>query len=308
MNKLANIGKLGALTVFLGLALFSCKKDTTAFPTQSAAGGTDGDFVYTTPTLPSISDADGILAAVHAHNYRIVVLSPFQQEYQYGMAAFTNTTGNFSMLTSGGNVTIDNMALTANSNMLYQSNATTYSIGLEGTNNWSVTGDVSVPAMSYTDTSDLPKWTLFSTHPTISYWKDEWVPVKPREIQYPTPVPSTDTVNYPQYQADSTKYVTDSVWNETPFLEIPLQGYVSGTDTVSIHWHDDAGFKFEKKFAATDSLATIKPNDFKNMQTYSSTADFMMEVNLIKYNAVLTGGKKYYYLKMSSHMKYWRTE
>lgn len=307
MNKLVNIGKLGVLTLCLGLAVVSCKKkDTTEFPTQTSAGGTDGDFVYTSPTLPSISDADGILAAVDAHNYRIVVVSPFEKQYQYGVAAFTNSTGNFSMLTSGGNVTIDNMALTAGSSMLYQSHATTYSIGLDGTNTWSVSGDGSVPAMNYADTSDLPKWTLFSSHPTVSYWKDEWVPVYPRKLEYPQPV-APGAAGYAQYQADSTKYVTDSIWNATDYMEIPLQGYVSGADSVAVHWHDDAGFKYEKKFAASDSLATFKPNDFKNMQTFSSTSDFMMEVNLIKYTAVIPG-KKYYYLKMASHMKYWRTE
>jgi hypothetical protein len=305
MSKLV---KLSILAAVVALTAASCKKDEGEFPKQTLANGTYSEFEYTSPTLPSISDADGILAAVDAHNYRIITLSPFEQQYQYGMTAFANTTGNFSSLSNGGTVTIDNNTLTANGSMLYQSNATTYSIGLSGANAWNVTGNGSVPAMTYTTPTGLPQWTLFSNPASnISYWKDEWVPTYPRKLTKPAVV-LPGASGYAQYQVDSTKFVTDSTWNETVYLSIPLKDYVSGADTVAVYWHDDAGFSFEKKFAATDSLATFKPNDFLNLPTYSINSDLMMEYNLIKYNSVSVSGKKYYYIKMATHMKYWRTE
>lgn len=287
MNKLVKFGKLGVLTIALGLMATSCKKDEGEFPTKTAAGGYTADFAYEAPTLPTILDADGILAAVDAHNYRIVTLSPFEKQFQYGMAAFTNTTGNFSSLTSGGSVTVDTSALTPNSSMLYQSYPTTYSLNFSGSNiAWSVSGAGTVPAMTYTNTGALPVFTLFSnTAANTSYWKDEWVP------EYPVPVNTS----------------ADSIANATPFFSMPIKGYVANTDTVIIGWHDDAGFSFFKKFAATDSLALITPNELSGYQVYNQGQNLIMEINLVNYNSTSSGGKKYYFIRQTSYMKYWRT-
>jgi hypothetical protein len=315
--------------------LTSCKKDTVAFPTQSSAGGTTADFVYGTPSMPVIKDADGILAAVDVHNYRIVTISPFQKEYQYGMAEFTNATGNYTSLTSGGFVTVDTSKLTASNAFLYQSYPTTYSLNLSSNVSWNVSGAGSVPAMTYTLVNGNPVSTLFSD-PTsgVSYWKDEWIPTYPKTLHKPLPVvpvppavtppaPNhTDTlrwkhdvhvydsldVYYVIYHNDSLRFKTDSLWNETPFAKIPVKHYVANTDTVIFTWHDNSGFNYTRKTPATDSLANFKPNDFLGYPATNLDSDFKMEMNLVNYNSVISGGKKYYYIRMGSYIKYWRTK
>jgi len=287
MNKLINYGKMGVLALSLALVATSCKKDTGEFPAASTGGGTTADFVYGPPTLPSIADADGILAAVDAHNYRIVTISPFEKQYQYGMAAFTNTTGNFTSLTGGGAVTVDTSNLTASSAMMYQSYPITYSLNFASNVTWNVTGAGSVPAMTYTVTSAIPAWTIFSNPASnISYWKDEWIPV------YPKTVVTT----------------ADSIFNATPFATIPIKDYVSNADTVIITWHDNVGFSYTRKVPATDSITVFKPNDFAGYQVYSQDSDLKLEINLVSYNSVISGGKKYYFIRMGSYIKYWRTQ
>lgn len=288
--------KMKSTTVKLGLfaltvaVLGSCKKDTEAFPTPTSAGGTTKDFVYGKPSLPSIKDADGILAAVHVHNYRIITVSPVEKEYQYGMAAFTNTTGNFSVLTDGGAVTVDTSALTKGSDLSYQSYPTTYSLNFSSPATWSVGGAGSVPAMTYTSSNGNPSWDVFKLNPLlVSYWKDDWVPT------YPKTLTSSSTHN-------------DSVFNVTPFVSIPIKNYVSNCDSVVITWHDNQGFRFEKKFAATDSLATITPNELAGYPVFSYVGDFQMEINAVNYTSQVIGGKKYYFIRMGSYVKYWRSE
>lgn len=303
-----NYGKAGVLALSVALLATSCKKDTEAFPTVTPAGGYTADFAYETPTLPSIKDADAILAAVHVHNYRIVTISPVEKEFQYGLAAFTNTTGNFSSLTSGGALVVDTSSLTANSAGLYQSYPTTYSLNFGSTVYWSVGGAGSFPAATNTITTGLPNYTLFSNMTSnISYWKDDWVPQYPRTLNKPLPVILPNQTGYATYKADSLKYIIDSTYNATDYIAIPIKGYVANTDTVAIYWHDVAGFKFEKKFAATDSLATFKPNDFTGYPIYSQASDFIMEINLLNYTPQVSS-KKLYYIRLSSYMKYWRTE
>src|ERR1700745_3307473 len=112
MKKLIYTGKF--LTILSLAVLTSCKKDSKVdFPKQSLSSGNQADFVYRTPEIPNIADADGILTAVHAHNYWIISKdSPFEKEYQYGMAKFTNTTGNFSVLADADSVMVDTSNLT----------------------------------------------------------------------------------------------------------------------------------------------------------------------------------------------------
>jgi len=286
MNKLFDYGKMGVLALSLALLSTSCKKDTGEFPKAPSGGGTTGDFVYGSPTLPAIADADGILSATDVHNYRISTISPFERQYQYGMAAFTNTTGNFTSLTSGGSVTVDTSNLTASSALMYQSYPTTYSLSFASNVTWNVTGAGSVPAMTYTVTSAMPSWTLFSNPASnISYWKDEWIPVYPK----------------------TGGTTADSIFNATAFATIPIKDYVSNADTVIITWHDNAGFKYTRKVPATDSITVFRPNDFAGYQVYAQ-ADLKMEINLVSYNSVIAGGKKYYFIRMGSYIKYWRTE
>lgn len=322
-----NFGKISLLAVSLSLFVASCKKDTGEFPNQSSGGGTTKDFVYGTATLPSIKDADGIVAAADVRNYRTLVISPFEKRFQYGLAAFTNTTGDFSSLVTAGAITVDTSALTASSTGLYQSYPTTYSLNFASTNiGWNVTGSGSVAAMTYNLTNPIPTYSLFpsSTGGTYftSYWKDDWVPTYSRPLSKPAQIFPPDSLwcdtvptvkcdsaekAYIKYIADSTKFLLDSTWNETIYMKIPVVGYSANGDSAILKWHDNAGFSFEKKFAATDSIR-VKPNDFLGYPSYQQDADFQMEISLVKYNSVMVGVKKYYYIRMTSFVKYWRLE
>ncbi len=315
--------------------LASCKKDTVAFPKQTLSNGTTGDYIYGTPSLPVIKDADGILAAIHVHNYRILTISPFEKEFQYGIAAFTNTSGNFTSLTSGGSVTVDTSNLTPSLAFLYQSYPTTYSLNFSSNVSWNVTGAGSVPAMTYTLVNGNPSYSAFANSAAsgFSYWKDEWVPTYPKILNKPLPVvpkPAAaappmpnhadtlrwkhdvkvhDSLNvyYLVYHTDSLKFKTDSLYNETPFAKIPIKLFSTNTDTAIISWHDNAGFNYTRKAPGTDTLVKFKPNDFLGYPAFSQEADFKMEINLVNYNMVTSGGKKYYYIRMGSYVKYWRT-
>ncbi len=306
-----NFGKLSLLAVSLSLFVASCKKDTGEFPKQSSGGGNTQDFVYGTATLPSIADADGIIAAADVHNYRTLVISPFEKRYQYGLAAFTNTTGNFSALTSGGAVTVDTSALTAQSSGLYQSYPTTYSLNFASANSWNITGSGSVPAMTYTLTNPIPTYSLFpaSTGGSyyVSFWKDDWIPAQPRKTPKPLPVIPPGGTGYATYKTDSIKFINDSIYDFVPYIKIPVTGYSANADSAVVKWHDNAGFYFEKRYAATDSIK-VRRIDFDGYPSYQQDADFQMEISVVKYNSIMVGVKKYYYLRMKSFVRYYRLE
>lgn len=306
MNRL-NYGKLSVFAAALALVATSCKKDVGEFPKQSVAGGTDNDFVYDAPVLPGIKDADGIIAAVEMHNYRIEIVSPFEKTYQYGMAEFTNTTGNFSVLTGAGAVVVDTSNLTANASGLYQSYPTTYSLNF-GSNNtaWSVSGAGGFAATAYTVPAGQPSYSLLPST-FVSYWKDEWVPTAPRTLVIPVLGGNTHADSV-KYATAKQQYHTDSLYNATPCVTLPVKNYVANTDTMVVLWHDDAGYSYYKKVPATDSLALITPNDFGTNTNYSITSNFKMEISLVKYHPVMSGSKKLYFIRMSSYVKYWRTQ
>ncbi|HWY38066.1 MAG TPA: hypothetical protein VNY73_05875 [Bacteroidia bacterium] len=349
MKKLIYTGKI--LTILSLVVLAGCKKDSkVAFPSKSTSNGTYGDFVYGTPTLPTIMDADGILAAIHVHNYRIVTISPVEKEYQYGMAMFANTTGNFSSLTNADSVWINGMVC-ANTNNTYLSDATTYSIGLGGTVSWNVKGAGSVPAMTNSVPSGDPAYAPFSIS-SGGYLTDTWLPTftvtlttvtrKPTTGVSPPVADHSDTVlywgisaphpNHPDsvrwkadssefrnaltsYQTTLAKHIADSVYNITPYAYIPLKvsnssgstAYLSNTDTVFVIYNDGAGFSYTRKVPATDTTIALRPSDFNYVQQSYKTSNFIMQMNLVKYYPVTSGSKKYYYLKMGSYIRYWRT-
>lgn len=356
MKKLIYTGKI--LTIIALVALTSCKKDTKVpFPTQSTSNGVTGDFVPGTPTIPFFGDADGILASIHVHNYHMVAISPVEQESQYGMAMFTNTTGNFASLTDADSVRLNNVNCVKSSSFSYLSDITTYSIGLGGTVTWNVKGAGMVPPISnYTFAAGDPTYTPFSvTSSSPSYWNDGWLPTFPRTLTVvtrkpttgvPPPNPPTPThtdsvlywgITHPQpnhtdslrWKNDSTTFNTalanynktkaqrasDSTYNLTPYASIPFSTttgtvtthYVTNADTVIFIFNDGAGFSYTKKIAATDSVANFRPNDFIGYPNYSLT-NFTMQINLVKYYPVMVGTKKYYFLKMGSYVRYWRTQ
>jgi len=281
MKKLIYTGKV--LTIISLALLTGCKKDSKVeFPKQSSANGTTADFVYRTPTLPTFSDADGVLAAVYAHNYRIVTISPFEKEFEYGMAKFTNTTGNFNSLTDAGSVVLDTTLLVKASDLSYLSTATNYSINISNFAVWNVSGAGTVPAMSYTMSAGIPSHSLFSNTST-SYWNDSWIPTFPKN----------PALNH-----------SDSSFNTTSFAVIPIKNYVTNADSVIIIFNDGAGFNFTKKTAATDSIMTIAPNEFAGYPAYNAS-NLTLQINVIKYSNTIVGTKKYYFLRMTSYIKYW---
>jgi hypothetical protein len=354
MKKLIYTGKF--LTLLSLVILTGCKKDSKVdFPKQTMSSGNTADFVYGTPTLPGILDADGILAAVHVHNYRISTINPFEKTYEYGMAQFTNTTGNFSSLINADSVWINGMVC-ANTNNSYLSDATTYSIGLSGPVTWKVKGSGSVPAMTKSLTSGDPAYAPFTSG---GYWSDTWLPTftvtitpvtrKPtKNVSPPVPTPpavtthndsvlywgiSTPHANHTDslrwiddsttfkdvlstYQITLAKHIADSTKNVTPYAYIPLKvtnssgttAYLSNTDTVIINYDDGAGFSYTRKIPATDTTIALTPRDFNFVKQSYSLANFIMQINLVKYTPVTVGTKKYYYLQMGSYIRYWRVQ
>ena len=292
MKKLINTGKF--LAILSLVILQSCKKDSKVdFPTQTPAGGNYADFTYNTPTIPSIADADAILAAVHVHNYRIVTKSPVEKEYQYGMAFFANTTGNFSSLVAADSVSVDTAKLVMGSDNSYISNTSTYSLNFSGTNTWKVKGIGSVSAATYTDVSADPTFTYF-TSATPKYWDDSWVPLSAK-----------DSITNPTTAADLAANIQTRIYNFKINYTIPIKAYASNADTVFIIFNDGAGYNYQRKVAATDSIATFKPMDFWGMSGYS-LSNLTMQINAVKYHNAVAGTKKNYYLKVGSYIKYWK--
>ena len=282
MKKLIYNGKF--LTIISLALLTGCKKDSKVeFPKQTTSNGTTADFVYRTPTIPTFSDADGVIAAVRTSNYRIITISPVEKEFEYGIAKFTNATGNFSVLTSADSVFMNGSNIDEGSDNSYLSNTSVFTLGFTWpTTYFKVKGAGTVPAMSYTMNTGVPAHSLFSNTAT-NYWNDSWVPTYPKN----------PAVNH-----------SDSVFNITPFAVIPIKNYVTNADSVIIIFNDGANFNFTKKAPATDSIITIIPNELAGYPSYSTT-NLTLQINVIKYNTTTVGTKKYYYLRMASYIKYW---
>jgi hypothetical protein len=258
------------------LAFTACKKKDKVngdFPQQSVGNGTSPDFVYSSATLPSIKDADGILGAVNSYNYRIATLSPMSAYFEYGLAGFTNTTGNFSALTDAGAITVDTSALAKSSSMMYQSHPTTYSLNFNSAPiSWNVAGAGNMPASAYTiPTGNNPSYNYFEGQSV--YWKDEWTPIA---------------------QGSSVTY------------SIPVKNYTSNADTVCFIFKDGGSYYFEKKVPATDSIASFTASDFANVSAAADLTTLTFEINAVKYYPVTVGTKKYYFLRMDAHKKYWQ--
>lgn len=287
MKKLIYTGKI--LTILSLVVLTSCKKDSKVdFPKQATSNGNQADFTYRTPSFPDLKDADGILIAAHVRNYWVITKdSPFEKEFQYGMAKFTNTTGNFSSLADADSVVVDTSNLTKAADYSYMSNPTTYSLNFGKTNTWKVKGAGSIGGTTITDPSSDPTYNYFNSGTTgyPKYFDDTWVPTAPKN-------PALTHI--------------DTVFNTTPFAVFPIKGYVQNTDSVIVTFQDDNGFSFTKKAAATDSLLTITPNELLNYPSANQNS-LTLQINLVKYHNVMVGSKKYYYLKMGSYIKYWKT-
>lgn len=304
----------------LSLTLFtSCKKDKEVFPTKSQENGNYTEFSYSTPYFPTISDADGILIAVQVSDEKTVVVSPFVNMYEYGMAKFPASTGNFSSLVDAGTVSVNDSNLVKSSDNSYLSSATTFSLNFGNTVAWNVTGNGANPAMSNTLTGSNPSYTY-----AINNWDSKWIPIYPRTL-YAVPsrpaythlnststhadtlAHNADITDITTFLTDSTTHTKDSVYNATVQYSIPISRYTSNADTVYVVIRDGSGFSYVRKMVptlASDSVANFKPNDFAGYASFDQTT-LNLQVNAIKYSSTMVGTRKYYYLKMNANIKYY---
>ncbi|HKC69839.1 MAG TPA: hypothetical protein VKG26_16505 [Bacteroidia bacterium] len=291
--------------------LTGCKKDTVAFPTNPQSNGTYPDLAYTTPWFPTISDADGIFISAQVTDEKTVIISPFVNSYEYGMAKVAGSTGNFSSLVDVGTVTLNDSVLVKGSDFSYLSSISNFTLNLGNGAVWNIGGN------AFTATNTNPTYTY---SPTL--WDSKWAPVYPRTL-YPLPVRPTithlDSTSTPAdsayynankstittYLSDSTTHVNDSIYNRTVQYEIPIKNYTANADSVFIYMTDDKGFVYKRTALPTDSLATFKPNDFLGYSSYDLTT-FKLQVNAINYQNAIINSKKYYFLKMASAIKYYQ--
>ena len=182
MKKLYYAASL--LTMVSLSVLTGCKKDTVAFPTNPQSNGTYPDLAYTTPWFPTIANADGIFISAQVTDEKTIVISPFANMYEYGMAKIASSTGNFNNnLVDGGTIILNDSILAKSTALSYLSSITNYTLGLSNRISWSIAGNgSSVSAITHT-------WSATS-NPIYNYdpatWDSKWVPILPRKL-YPVP-------------------------------------------------------------------------------------------------------------------------
>ena len=197
MKKLyyaASLLTLASLSVLTG-----CKKDTTPFPTNPQNNGTYPDLVYTTPWFPTISDADGIFVSVQVTDEKTVIISPYINLYEYGMAKVANSTGNFSNLADAGAITLNDSVLIKSTALSYLSSITNYTLNLSNTAVWNIAGNGgSIPATTFTNNV---------SNPTYSYatdqWDSKWTPIYPRTLYALPPRPAITHLTINSTSSDS---------------------------------------------------------------------------------------------------------
>jgi hypothetical protein len=296
----------------LSIALFTrCKKvNEGPFPSNPPAGGTFNDLVYITPNFPTLSNATGILIAAQVHDQKTVIVTPFQNNYEYGMAQFANTPGNFSSLVSAGSISLNGTSLAASSANSYLSSTSTFSLNLGLSTYW----QVGIPSFNYTLNGVYPIYA-----DSFQNWNNNWLPIYPRTLltlpsppSYPlpvltstsTPVDSTTYALAMTYKSDSLTNHLNAVYNNTPQWTVPIKGYIFNADSIYIVLSDGASFFYQTKVSASVDSIAFTPNTFANYPSYNVTT-FIMQLNAIKYRDTVVSGKNYYFLKMGSYIKYY---
>ncbi|HXD91856.1 MAG TPA: hypothetical protein VNX01_01515, partial [Bacteroidia bacterium] len=259
MNKLYYAASLLALTSLS--VLTGCKKDTTPFPTNPQSNGVYPDLAYTTPWFPTIYDADGIFISNQVTDEKTVIISPYRNLYEYGMAKVTGTTGNFNNLIDAGNVTLNDSVLVKSTALSYLSSITNYTLNLSNTAAWSISGNASVPTMTNTLSG--------ANNPTylndVTTWDTKWTPILPRPL----------TVG-------SSTYHLDSLYNATVQYSIPVK--TANADSTIIFMTDNVnGLVYKRTCLSTDTVANFKPNDFP-ISTVYDLPSFKLQISAIKYN------------------------
>ena len=255
------------------LALFflgGCKKvNEGPFPTRPHVDTTFSTFSYITPLFPGINDASGILISAQVHNQKTVIVTPFQSNYEYGMAQFTSTPGNFTSLVNMDSIWLNGVNLAESNTFSYLSSTSTFSINLSGSASWQLKGNSNIPKLGYT---------LNGVYPTFSdsfqNWPDNWLPVQKLN-------PDTFTVRIP----------------------INYKSYVTNADSVVVSFIN-GNYVAQQKHAATDAQAIFHSWDFPSGFPAGST-NLILQINAIKYRDTVVNSKKYYFLKMGSYIKYY---
>ena len=305
------------LIVTLSLTVFtSCKKDEGPFPSNTQSNGVSPDLVYITPIFPNIANASGIIISAQVYDEKTVIISPFQNNYEYGMAKFTNVPGNFSSLVDVGSITLNDSNLVKSNVFSYLSSITTFSLNLSNTTSWKFGGNSNLTGFTHTLNGVYPTYA-----DSFQKWDSKWTPIYPRTL-YPVPTRPTithlnphstaaDSAYYNQnvstiktYLSDSTTHYNDSVYNVTVQYNIPIKNYISNADSVMIAMIDGSNFSYIRTVAPTDSLAGFKPNDFAGYPEFT-LATFKLQINAIKYQDTVINAKNYYFLKMGSYIRYY---
>ncbi len=298
----------------LSLMLFTgCKKDKEVFPTKPQSSGVSTEFSYITPYFPTIADADVIIISAQVHDEKTVVVSPFVNIYEMGLAKAGVSQGNFSSLVSIGNIKLNDSTLYQANDFSYLSNVSTQNLGLSNKASWQISG-----ANTFT-------YTLNGVCPSYDYsftsWDNKWIPIYPRTL-YPVPArpaithlsassSSSDSAFYKAnkleittYLNDSTTHVKDSIYNRTSQYTIPISSYVTNADTVIVTMSDASGFSYIRKIAADSAGIDFMPNTFQGYASYDIST-LNLQVNLIRYQDTSVNSKNYYFLKMGSYIKYY---
>lgn len=146
--------------MMLAITFTSCDKvkntvNNTTNPTQQTSGPT--------PQTPAPSDADGVLAAVKMKFKVEQAGFVIDINSEIGVASFFSSTGNNSSFVDAGTVKLNNNDIEKQSNNSYLTMATTgqtpSDLGMSNGASWSVSGNGSVPSISYSHGSTFPTYT-----------------------------------------------------------------------------------------------------------------------------------------------------
>ncbi|MBS1547359.1 MAG: hypothetical protein JSU02_08275 [Bacteroidetes bacterium] len=140
------------------MCLGACKKDEAEAPSSDNNGG-GGSTTSTPSSTPTFAGADGVLWAINTFSTQTVAGVPFEVEAGLGSAAFPSES-NASVLVDAGAVSLNDIALTRNSNNTYitiPSTSNPTGVDLSGGNtHWVVAGANGIPALDQSPSFSFP--------------------------------------------------------------------------------------------------------------------------------------------------------
>lgn len=159
--------KLTYLLVLAVLAGFtSCSKDD-----DDDNNANTGSTTPTVNTVPTYSDADGVLAAVYTNNWiNVPFIGTINTPIGTAVAAFYSTTGGTTYVDAGV-VKCEDSTLTKNASNNYYFNPSIYNatgLDLFGSVSWNVAGNGSFTGFNYTTTTSMPDIDSISNGATVN--------------------------------------------------------------------------------------------------------------------------------------------